>query len=160
MEYICCFVAEVVAMVYCRNWSWDGLGFASWLDQALVLPQSPTSQDQFPSHYKAYKLGFWQDFCFKYRSNLSCCCNILDGATIGTSFNNWISYCWRHVWRSHCLGRSLFTIIASSLNNGSVSHAHASNNSKSYCSMTQQSAHVKFSLDFHSKQKNSTKTFL
>ena len=38
------------------------------------------------------------------------------------------------MWRSHCWGRSLFTIITSCPNNGSVSHAHASNNSKSYCS--------------------------
>ena len=54
-------------------------------------------------------------FCFKWRSKLSCCCNILDDATIRTSYNNRISYCWKHmhVWRSHCWGRRLFSIITS-----------------------------------------------
>ena len=42
------------------------------------------------SHYitRLTNMFFWQLFCFKRRSKLSCCCNILDCATIRTSYNN------------------------------------------------------------------------
>ena len=102
---IWCFVAEMVAMVYRMNWSREVginygntsapaqpacktlpyvLGVGCWLGRALVLPQSPTSPDQFP----LYHYIIVAKFCFKYRSKLSCCCNILDGAINGTSYNN------------------------------------------------------------------------
>ena len=70
-------------MIYVRNWSRE-VGYcgntsdrpsqepnpspgrvlaADW--EGSVLPQSPTSRDQFPLHYKAYKPIFGQVFCFK-----------------------------------------------------------------------------------------------
>ena len=40
-------------------------------------------------------LGQKHNYFKKYsRLKLSCCCSILDGATIRTSYNNRISYCW------------------------------------------------------------------
>ena len=144
-------------MVYCRNWSrevgdcgntWvpgqvrsQNQAFRArfWLmtGSALVLPQSLTFSDQFPLYHKACKHVFWQDLWLKWKSKLSGCCNILDGATIRTSYSYRISYCWKrvHVWHSHCWGRRLFSRITFPLNNGSVTNTHASNNSKSYCSM-------------------------
>ena len=137
MQFLWCFVAMVVAMVCYRNWSREVgdcgntwvpgqvssqnlvLCFGRWLRRALVLPQSPTYRDQFPLYHKAYKHVFGKFFCFKWRSKLSCCCNILDGATIRTSYNNMISYCWKHVHvrRSHCWGRRLFSINPKCCNN-------------------------------------------
>ena len=150
MQIIWCFVAEVEAMINFRNWSREvgdcgntsdrpsqeskpspgRVLAADW--EGSVLPQSPTSHDQSPLHHKAYKTIFGQVVCFKWRHKLSCCCNNMDGATIRTTYNNRISYCWRHVhvWRSHCWGTRLFSIITSSFNNGSITYAHASTNSK------------------------------
>ena len=131
------------------------------MGRALVLPQSPpcTSRDQFPLYYKAYKHVFGKLFCFKWRSRLNCCCNILDGATIRTSYNNRISYCLKHMTLP--LLREEFTYTNNLLpQTMGAYHMHMLPTIVNHIvlivapsKMLQQSADAKFSLDLHSEQR-------
>ena len=107
-----------------------------WLltGRALVLKQSLTSRGKFPLYHKAYKHVLGKFF-------------VLNGATIRTSYNDRICYCWQH--------DNLLTLNIRGV-------AHASNNRKSYffydvlifapSRMLQQSAHAKFRLYLNLKQ--------
>ena len=178
MQFIWYFVTEVVAMVYCRNWSrkvgdcgntwvavsvssqyldlwvrfWLLTGLGTGLATITYLPWSipiisqglQTFFDKFSALNEDLNWAVVVTFWMVQQSE--------HYLTIGFPIV-------RSMWRSHCWGRSLFTIITSCPNNGNVSHAHASNNSKSYCSdcctiqnaATMCSCWVKFRSSFKTK---------